>query len=309
MIVKVRSFLRHPITRWGVNGILIIGIMYYLSKGFLKDLGQINFDWSSFKWSTLILALLLYGFTFIIFVGVWHLIIERLDDKSDLKKNVSIYCSTHFARHLPTIAWLIASRAYLYNKAGIRKRVSVIGSGIEIALHALAGGLVLLTVEFYGKGTIRFWAFPITLISIAIILWRPSILLAGQVKGIRIRRRDIISWVGLYTLTWIIAGPFFLLITQTFYTGGAITLMAAWRVWIMASLAAYVGSVFLGGAGILREFTLTSLLSSVIPSAQLLLVVVGSRLLLLLGAAIWSLIILVLFNQLIHPTLKEKDSG
>ena len=235
------------------------------------------------------IALGLYGTTFFLFVVAWHKITIRFGGPRSWRQNVIFYSVTHPTRFLPTPVWLFASRIYLYGQAGMRRRTVILTTGVESLLHALAG-LGFWAVFAVKANSPATWLYFLAIIPVVAVVTYPSRLrLPGVNENMNLHRSDVISWVALYLLTWLIAGPFFSAIICAF--GEDVPpLWELWRIWTLASLAAYIGSYSLGGAGFLREFTLTWLLSSFYSPPIAVLIAASTRIIMIGGGILWGVI-------------------
>jgi len=101
---------------------------------------------------------------------------------------------------------------------------------------------------------------------------------------------------GLYLgVTWVIAGPFLQAVVRAFLPA-SLDLWDAWRVWLIAGLASYVGFLLLGGTGLLRDLSLSALLTSFFSPAEALIVAVGARLVLMVSTLSWTVVIAALIR-------------
>ncbi len=230
-------------------------------------------------------ALGLYGITFLLFVIVWHKIAVRFGGPTSWKRNTIFYSITHLTKFLPTPIWLFASRAYLYNQAGVQHRTTLLMTGLENFLHATVG-LAFWSVLTINPERPTTWLLLIPIAIGMVLLFFAS----WPVKIPRLRRVDIALWGGLYLLTWIAAGPFLYAIICVFGEE-APPIWDLYRIWTLASLAAYLGSYVLGGAGFLREMTLVWLLSKFYLPPIAVLISAAVRLLMIGGSILWGAII------------------
>jgi hypothetical protein len=104
-----------------------------------------------------------------------------------------------------------------------------------------------------------------------------------------IRRVDVAAWLGLYFVSWVVAGPFMGLIVGAYASPGPIPLLDLYRVWILSGLVAYASAYTLGGAGFLREFTMSWLLSSWFGPGLALVIALTLRLVMLVSGVVWGL--------------------
>lgn len=292
-----------------VNIILALALVAFVGRYLWFDLQKILYAGFPINFSSLFLALGLYGFNFAIFIIAWHRIVDCFGCPVDWKQNVFLYSYTNLTKFLPTPVWFITSRVHLYNQSGVGYRIGLAMTIVEILLHALTGltFCALLTINPEHPVT---WLHTLVLIPLAIVLYRPNWLEIPQITGgenLRpgVRRQDVIIWVTLYLLTWVVAGPFLAAVINIFVNKTP-SIIELWRVWALASLVSYLATYTLGGIGILQEFTLTWLLSRFYSPGVAFLIAVGVRLTLTLGGILYGLTFSGL--GIILPRLRAKSS-
>lgn len=283
-------------SRWlgaAINIMLGIWLIVFVGRYVLSDWNQIQ-NQIVFDPLHLGMALGFYGITLILFSIAWHSIVIRFNGPASWKQNVLYYSYTHLTKFLPTPIWFLGGRVYLYGKTGVQRRTTMAMTALETLLHALTGlsFYALLMIDVKRPVT---WLYMFALVPHAIMLFRPQWLALHWITGnklkLHILRKDVITWLVLYLLTWIVAGPFFSSLIYAISSNTPPHLSDLWRIWTLASLIAYVGTYTLGGIGILREFTLTWFLKKFYPPSVTILIAVGIRLILIGGGVIWGIII------------------
>lgn len=276
----------------GINVVLVLGMLLFLGRYLYLDVQKILHAELSLRPSYLGLALICYGFNFLIFIVAWQRIVVRLGGPTDLKQNVFLYSYTNLARFLPTPIWFIASRVHSYNQLGVKRRSALTMTAVETLLHALTG------LAFYASLAINLerpvtLLYVLALIPVAIVLFRPKWLKLPKMMEKTetwMRWQDMLTLLALYFVTWVIAGPFLSAIINVF-SRNTLSLSNLWRIWTLASLVSYLATYILGGIGVLQEFTLTWLLSRFYSPGVALLIAIGVRLTLILGGILYGLMI------------------
>jgi hypothetical protein len=290
------AFYRLRERRWwriGVNAAAVVAMLAFVGIYLARDGRQLLSASLQVDPRWLAAALAVYGGNYALFVLVWHRIVGRFDPLPGWRQNMLLYSYTQVTRYLPTPAWFFASRIYLYGKAGLKRRVVLAMTVLETLLHVVAGA------AFYGLLMIdptrpASYLYGLAVIPAGIAVIRPGWLqmraLAGGPLQPGIRRRDVLAWLGWYMATWVTAGPFLTCIMRAFAAGSTPNLVEAWRAWTLSGLVAYAGTYTLGGVAVLREFTLTWLLSGTYSPPVALVITVGSRVLMTVGGLLWALI-------------------
>jgi hypothetical protein len=151
----------------------------------------------------------------------------------------------------------------------------------------------LLLIDFKQPIT-WLYSLPMSLVTVGIfyshrldIRW-----INGDESSVRIKKTDLTLLLSIYFISWLIPGPFLKMLIQTIHEPVQISLVSLMRIWIISSLFAYIGSYTLGGVGVIREFSLTIMLSKYLPPPIALMITVLARLVMTLGGVFYSLIII-----------------
>jgi len=286
-----RFWQARPRLRLAVNLGLAAGLLVFVAWYFWHDMRQVLAEDITFSLPPLAGALLLYGVNFALFVVAWRSIVERLGGPAGWRYNALRYANTSLTRFLPTPAWFLASRVQGYAQPGLGRRAALAMTALETLLHMWTGAVFygLLAVDPQRPLT---WLYLLLLAPVAAVLLRPTWLNLEWMSGgpvlPGIRRRDIVLWLALYTLTWVLAGPFFGLTIQAFSTVTPLPLPDLWRTWALSGVVAYISSYTLGGLGVLREFALTLLLARFYPTPVALLIALVVRLVLTGAGLAWG---------------------
>jgi hypothetical protein len=187
-------------------GRYVVGGWQYVSQA------KVALDWASFCG-----ALGIFGVNFFVFAAVWHWTVVRFGGPSDIGRNTLYYAYTYLARFLPTPAWFVASRMRLYGQAGMKWRAIAVTTALETLLHAATGlalyGLLMVNVHQAGS-----WLWLLAGLPLVLAIFRPDWLELRWVNPggaeLGLRRRDLLLWLALYTLTWVLAVPFLVMIIK-----------------------------------------------------------------------------------------------
>lgn len=300
-----------------INIVLVLGIGLFLGNYLSKEWENIKNYRIQIVIMPLVLSFVLYGVNYLLFIFGWHIILKSYGIKSSLLKDAYIYSSSQIAKTLPTPAWFITGRLVMYQKEGASKKVILTSTFLEMILH-MAIGLAILAltkVTFMNSPT---WFYLLSIIPIILLVIFPGILnftFLG-LNEYNFRRVNLLLLIFSFVITWILSGPFF----QFVMTGLNITVQIPMRtllqIWILSSIFAYIGSLTLGGIGVLREFSITFLLGNIISPPLAVLVATISRIIMTLGNIFWPLLIMGIIalikrnsraEQNIEPINSEKE--
>lgn len=278
--------------RLAVNLGLGAGLVVVLSWLFWSDLQRVLAEDISFSLPHLAGAVGLYGLNLAPFIVVWRNIVERLGGPPGWRHNAVRYANTSITRFLPTPAWFLVSRVHVYAQDGLGRRAALAMTALETLLHMYTGAAFFGMLAFEPARPLT-WLYLLLLAPAAAVLVQPHWLNLRWMSGARpmpgVRRRDILLWLSLYALTWVIAGPFLGWTIRAFSTVPQLPMPELWRIWALSSVVAYLSAYTLGGLGVLREFALTWLLARFYPAPVALLIALVVRLVLTGAGVGWGL--------------------
>lgn len=300
--------------RWrlglNIGGIfLFFGFMAYRLSGDWHQLVAVEMHLNV---KDLLWAFILYGVTFLLFAIVWHRMMARFGGPSDWRVNVLLFSYTHMAKFLPTPIWFLAGRVRCYSRVGVPRKSILKITALEIALHVVSG-LILIIVLSWDVTKLEMWLYVVGAIVVALLLRRFDPLKISRLGRILenngIRLANIIEWISLYGLTWIVAGPFFMLLVMAFTPASASDMVMLWRIWIISNLIAYLSTYTLGGLGFLREFSLTWFMSQMYPLPVALLIATGARIIMTIGGLLWGVCVYIILRILFRVRLSSSTEN
>lgn len=324
MISKIGSFLHSfvdRITPWLtnirnnrkysllINGVLFVMVGIFLTNYILKEWQTIKEFRVHFAIVPLVISFILYGVNYVLFLFGWHILIKSYGVKSSIFTNSYIYSYSQIAKILPTPAWFITGRLVLYQKEGAQKRIILTSTFLEIILHMIVGlvfmALINITSENYFS-----WLYGLSIIPLVIFILFPKILNFSFLKlnDSSFKKFDFLVLIALFALTWILSGPFFQSLLSGIGISTEISMIKLWQIWIISSIFAYIGSLTLGGVGILREFSITFLLGNLISPPLAAIIAAVSRIIMTLGNLVWPLIIMGIV-RIIKKTGKVEEEN
>lgn len=312
LLEKIRGNRRISVL---INAVLAVFLAIYLYNFFSSEYQQINQLKIQLTWQPLLISLLIYGLNYGLFMISWHLLLKGYRIQIPFLSNIEIYSYSQVAKILPTPAWFIANRIIRYNKEGERKRLIFSASLAEIILHMLIGFLILLLVRISPENPLSYlYLLAVTPAIVLSLKPNPFFKLFHKSESFSFTPSGMAAILMLFVFTWISGGVFF----EQILSGCGQTSIVPWgnlyAIWILSSLVAYIGSITLGGFGVLREFSITLLLSSYMPPPISLLVASVSRVVMTVGNIIWPLMMIgicsIYENRVkIEPPSNSKDEG
>jgi len=274
-----------------INGILIVLLCLFLGNYLVKEwqtIRNIQLNIVAFK---LIIAFVLYGVNFYLFMFCWHILLKSYGIPSSILTNSYIYSSSQITKILPTPAWFITGRLVMYQKEGTQKKTILTSTFLEIFLHLLIGIVFLALINIKPEQPLT-WLYGVSLIPIILVIIYPKVFSFSflELKANGFTRTNVIMIILVYSLTWVLSGPYFHSIISGSGVTTQISIIKFWEVWIISSIFSYIGSMMLGGVGVLREFSITFLLGNLISPPLALVVAAVSRLIMILGNIAWPLV-------------------
>ena len=235
----------------------------------------------------------------------WHRLVTDVAGVGNGRLNIKIWWYANLAKRIPGVVWYIASRAFLYEQAGVSKRTTSLLSGLELALVFISGIITtLLTLPFWAlpseisSNLSRAW-FLLLLLPLALLLIQPRILeqiwqrLSPETAVQPLTWRNTIIWVAIYMLIWV-AGGIVMFSTINFFQALPLhQLLAIIGMWALASSISLAGAITFTSIGV-REVSLTLLLTQLMPLPVAIITIIAIRLLWLAGELITALISLKL---------------
>lgn len=240
-----------------------------------------------------------------ILASAWLLMVRRLKITLGFVQDLRAFFFSNFAKHIPGIMWYVAGRAYLYRVAEGGVWIATTATLLENTFLLLAGLLLALVMWPRHLWLTDPWMVGIFSVSVGIILifsLRPASILqlvsllrrafrgktnTMPVISIHLAAKDILAWLTLYVLVWVIGGISFHCFIAAFHSSlSASSLPFTLGVSIAYSLSGFIAFFVPAGMGV-KELTGAYLLSRVMPAPLSVIVVLLFRLNLLLAEGFW----------------------
>lgn len=291
-----------------LNGLFLIIIIAVLGRYLYTEWDSIKNLKIQFMILPLLISLLLYGVNYVLFMLGWHYILKSFAIDSTFVTNSYIYSHSQIAKILPTPVWFIGGRIIMYDKEGIRKKAVLTSIGVEILFHIIIG-LILLALTNIRVDKPATLLYLLSLLPLILLFIKPKILNFPflAMDGNSITRKYLLIIVMAFLIIWVLSGPFMELV----FAGGGIrkqiTYLELWQMWIISSIIANFGSILLGGIGILREFSLTFLLSNFIALPYAVLIAAIIKIIMIIGNVLWPLLTIAIVTITKRNDIIETD--
>lgn len=242
----------------------------------------VDYDWEITWWALAAAIVPLYPALALVAL-TWASIMRTLGSRAPFAAHLRVYVMAHLARRLPGTIWYIAGRGYLYQQQGESVRLASAGSGLELVVMTLAGGLVTLALGSRLLRTVSgtyLWIL-LALIAGAILLSHPRTVRAG-LRWARVENPPplhyghILMWMAAYAAVWVLGGLMLYLIAYGLVQLSPTHVTYVVAAWTLAGTLSVV-VIFLPSNFGFTEIALSVLLSAVMPSSLAVVVAVASR--------------------------------
>lgn len=294
---------------WLVSIVCALGLMLWVAWTSLSEINaqQLRLDGGMF-----LCSLLARSVALLLNVYLWSKILASSGGTTSFFRNFVLYCYTNLVKRLPTPLWLMTGRAHLYEAAGTHVVITSMSTGVEMIV-AMTSGLITIMAfmpmslpdmptemkAIFAIGAVVIWGAlsePRLLRGVGWVLGR---VLKRPIKFEHIRRRDLLYWNFIHTISWATGGiMMYFVIGILAPVNIAILPIVIWA-WAVSGLLGFLRFLmpFLFAA---REISLAFLLSSLTPISLVFSVAASalSRLCLIIGDLLWAGIAVVVDKRL-----------
>jgi len=235
-----------------------------------------------------------YSAALLLAILAWSQIMNALGTPINWRHHARIYCISNLARRLPGVLWHVTGRLLLYQECRANSAVVSVASGLELVLTGLSALVIgLLT----WPGTERFsvvsgWAGVVCAVGLAaahprVINWLLEKL--GTEASVRapLRFRQVMAWMALYGLIWVVGGSVLYAVVATIYDPPPGLMPRVIGAWSLSGIVSVLTAVLPVGLG-LRELTLSLLLAQFLPQGVAVVTAIAARLLLTFYEVLWA---------------------
>lgn len=283
LLQKLKSLRNDP----RVSKVLgVISIIYPLALLYFSKNEILNLNWSSF-FKIFMLCVLIYNISMSLQNLSWSLIVDG--SLANYWFNSNIYFKTILMKRLPGGVWHWLGRANLYDIQQSSERNSITRANLtEWVLLILSG---LSGYAF----TINYWVgigglFLTILVAFFLLLrdddrkWICQLFLS-------------IILVLTYSICWLVGGLILHWLLVSVNSPGDVSFHYSFGIWCLSS-AIGMFFFFLPSGALIRDFTLSALLSKYYEPAKFLLVILQVRIIFLAADFLWSFLSLQLINSI-----------
>jgi hypothetical protein len=249
----------------------------------------------------LLIALSLAVIDLGILAFAWLLIVNRLEIALGSVQDLRAFFFSNFAKRVPGMIWYVLGRAYMYRAEDGGMWMATTATVLENAFLFLTGLLLALGLWPQYLGLDSAWivvALLVVLVVVLLLSLYPTVILrfarlfrrraeASQIRPVHLSSRDVLLWMVLYGLVWLVGGLSFYGFVAAFYPSLSFaSLPQVVGVSTVYSLSGFVAFFIPAGMGV-KELAGAYLLSRVIPSYLSVAIVLLFRLHLLLAEGFW----------------------
>jgi glycosyltransferase 2 family protein len=276
-------------------GILLVGLI----RGWDTLLRS---DWH-FDWAPLLLSSLSYAVSLAFAMLGWSVIMQALRVQATWRQNAKFYLYAWMARRLPTPAPYLTSRVLLYEEVGVPKRLTSVGliweNVLLIAASALLVVLMLPLSPLINDAIPEIGVLVAVALSMLFVV-HPSLLtrmvnwalrrLGKPAIEVELRSSATALALALYAGVWLTGGLLLFFLIRTMYPLEWAKLPFIIQCWSLSGLVAYV--VFFAPVSFgVREITLATSLSLVVPLPVAIVVVLLARIWNMMNELLWAFIV------------------
>ncbi len=257
-----------------VLGFLVTAVSF----GIMGMLLFINRETLLNSWREIRVGLLLAAFP-VFLVGevlgalAWGQMMNTLAPGLTLRQHGRIFVITHAARRIPGTVWHIVGRVAWYDRLGVPKRLSTLGSLLETVLIVLSGLIVALVVI---PLTVGASAGLLAAMAVGVLLsaglLHPRILhsilrrLGAEPEPDKLTYRSVLGWLFLYLALWLVGGTILYQMLLALWPVPPLLWPVSIGAWSLAGVTGMLIQVLPSGLGI-SEATVSLALSTFVPSS------------------------------------------
>ncbi|GAB2465294.1 lysylphosphatidylglycerol synthase transmembrane domain-containing protein [Xylanimonas ulmi] len=221
----------------------------------------------------------------------WRALLADLGSPLPLRPALAVFGISQIGKYVPGGVWNVVAAAEIGADHKVPRSRSLAGMALAVLLGVVTGAVVAaVCLPIAGAGGLGRWSWIAWAAPVLVVLLVPTVLGRLVGAGLRFLRRPPmerpLSWTGLGSavgwslLSWALAGlHVWLLATGLGLEASARTLTLMVGGYAIAWIAGFVVVFVPAGAGV-REAVLLALLAGLLPHAEVLLVVLLTRVLL-----------------------------
>ena len=272
----------------------IISILYPLGLLYLSKDELLLLAWKSFVWIFLG-CLLVYYVSMSLQTLVWSLIVDG--NLSRFWINAQVYFKTILMKRLPGGVWHWIGRSSMYELHFPDEDRKITRSNFTEWLTLILTGLVGYAAT--RNLILGIAGFIIIVVITTVLLHRGSEL---KIKSFYTALRTII----LYSVCWLAGGLILHWLLITVSPSALITYKTSFSVWCLSSAISMFFFFFPSGS-IIRDFSLSALLSNQIEPAKVALVILQVRVIFLIADFLWSFLSIQFIRMMMSRNVSKAN--
>lgn len=273
-------------------------VIFLLSLGVLSALVYpqrellISQEWNV-HWNALVFTFGVFSIALLVVALIWSWIMNIVGGKLPLMTHLQIYLVSHLTRRLPGTIWYVASRVVMYKQEGVRTKLVVVASGIELLVMMVSGIIISLffSASIMANYNIRLgWFVVFSVIGIGLLHPKTIKVLLKKSKieiPESLRTLQVVQWVVVYTFVWVLGGLVLFGVANVVSNVGWSNLPYLIGCWSIVGVIS-TSLLFLPSNLGVTEVGLSLLLSVVVPSPIAVVIALLVRLLLIVFEVFWA---------------------
>jgi len=287
---RALAVLRSPWVRWGFL-VLALALAVYAVVAVRDDLADAAAALPGARIAgAALLAVAFVGCTLL----SWRALLTDLGSRLDPRAAVAVFGISQLGKYVPGGVWNVVAAAEVGADHGVPRRRTMTATAVATGVGVVSGAVVgVIALPFVAAEALDDWAWALWLLPAVVVLLLPPVLNRLLAAALRLARRPALehplSWGGLGAAAgwaaagWVLAGvQVWLLATGLGMASDVRTLALAVGGYALAWMVGFLVVVVPAGAGA-RELVLLAVLTGVLPHAEVLLVVLVSRVLVTLA--------------------------
>ncbi len=283
--------------------IFVIAIFYFMFMHLYRNWNSLKeYEWT-FNYFYLALSFIILMIYSIIVIYGWQTILKKIYVKIPFLKLVKIKAIAELGRYIPGMIWHVAGRAYYGKKSGIPYFKTLLSFALEMGINSMAGLFVFIfSIPFFLETEIFLKIVPLfVFIPIGLVLMHPKIankiinfglkILKKPKVKIRMKYKDMLKLVLLYSIFWLIMGLAFYFLINSIYPIGFSKILVVAGIYSIAWVAGFLFIIAPSGIGV-REGIIAGLLSMFMPLPIAIIISIVARIWTTIGEALLALVVL-----------------
>ncbi len=237
LIARIMELARR--NKRAVQALALLVIAAFVALAVNKSWGALrDYHWEV-QWGLLVLAFLFFVAQELMFALIWRSILRRLGSHLGVVASERVYLSAEFVRYIPGNVWHVITRVMLAEQRGVPKDIGFASMVVELATKIFSAALVFaisllfwpdvtaLTNQTHIPANVALIAGAVA-IPLLLLGLHPRLLEASLNAGLRLlkrppthltlRYRDLLMVTLFWSLSWIVAGFGFFLLTHAIVT-------------------------------------------------------------------------------------------